>query len=568
LANQLLDGRNMVEFGLKLEDNKVSEWSDYYLNYEDLKAMLKKAKVATKKYEDQAKKRPQDAPRILEAHRAGFSDSVMPLSPTTSRASLTDLVRSPSRQDTKESNFDDSNAVDAEREASERTGLLASSERSGLSSRIHSTIFSQGLSEYFDSRFERTLRNHLQDIDVVANEFAEAIVLEQAKCVRFYNDKLGELEKRLSLLIETVANSAMFRRSIQPLDEEDSTGSARLMKIGHHRRTSSEMNPRQRLEMIIKTFQKKINENAKARGVTLPQKLRAAQTTLANEDSDEEDFLNNEKVMAEADSIKRALIDQYRTAKLLQNYVILNYTGFIKIVKKHDKTLPEQKGRFKDILKAENLFKEGKAVEKLSNEYETYYANWFCEGDIRAAHAQMLPKRGDGLEMDWSQLRLGYRMGMCAVLALWVCWDSVWGLVADGNSTIGGRSAFPVFRACGGILLLQWFWGCSVFIWTRYRINYIYLFDFNPKIVETPLGIFEDAVDNTLVFNLLMLLYYKVSNLQEGHALVEYHGLFFHHLHLFFVVPVWSRHYPKGLAGRGLPLHACPVLTLAAHIST
>lgn len=107
--------------------------------------------------------------------------------------------------------------------------------------------------------------------------------------------------------------------------------------------------------------------------------------------------------------------------------------------------------------------------------------------------------------------RLGYRMGMCAVLALWVCWDCIWGLVTEGHSTIGGRAAFPVFRACGGILLLQWFWGCSVFIWTRYRINYIYLFDFNPRIVATPLGIFEEAVDNSLIFMLLMLLYYKVS---------------------------------------------------------
>lgn len=63
-------------------------------------------------------------------------------------------------------------------------------------------------------------------------------------------------------------------------------------------------------------------------------------------------------------------------------------------------------------------------------------------------------------------------MGMCAVLALWVCWDCVWGLLRSGRSTIGGRTAFPVFRACGGLLVLQWCWGCSVFIWTRYRYVY------------------------------------------------------------------------------------------------
>ena len=107
-------------------------------------------------------------------------------------------------------------------------------------------------------------------------------------------------------------------------------------------------------------------------------------------------------------------------------------------------------------------------------------------------------------------IRLGYRMGMCAVLGIWVCWDCIWGLVSSGNSTIGGRTAFPVLRACGGLLILQWFWACSVFVWTRYRVNYIYLFDFNPRIVATSLTLFQEAVDNTLIFLLLTLLYYKV----------------------------------------------------------
>jgi hypothetical protein len=86
----------------------------------------------------------------------------------------------------------------------------------------------------------------------------------------------------------------------------------------------------------------------------------------------------------------------------------------------------------------------------------------------------------------------------------------VWGLVKDGNSTIGGRTAFPVFRACGGLLLVHWFWGMSVYIWNRYRINYIFLFDFDPRIVSPAIDIFEDATAETLVFLIIMLLYYKV----------------------------------------------------------
>lgn len=36
---------------------------------------------------------------------------------------------------------------------------------------------------------------------------------------------------------------------------------------------------------------------------------------------------------------------------------------------------------------------------------ERLYADWFCEGSILEGRAQLLPKRGDGLQMDWSQLR-------------------------------------------------------------------------------------------------------------------------------------------------------------------
>lgn len=43
-------------------------------------------------------------------------------------------------------------------------------------------------------------------------------------------------------------------------------------------------------------------------------------------------------------------------------------------------------------------------------------------------------------------------------------------------------------------------------------INYIYLFEFDPRNVDTPIDIFNDAVDETLVFLLCMLLYYKVCN--------------------------------------------------------
>ena len=181
-------------------------------------------------------------------------------------------------------------------------------------------------------------------------------------------------------------------------------------------------------------------------------------------------------LVRKSDSIRRAITDNYRTAKLLHNYCIMNYTGFIKIAKKFDKTFPAHKGMFK----GKNC-DDGRQAELLASKMEKIYANWFCDGNIKEAQAQLLSKRGDGLMMDWTQLRLGYRLGMCSILALWVAWDCVWGQLALNEVSIGGRTAFPVFRGVFGLLSWHWFWGIAVYVWNRFRINYIYLFEFDPR---------------------------------------------------------------------------------------
>ena len=625
----------MVEFGLKLEDNKVAEWSEYYINYDKLKAFLKKAKSAQKKYDEQAMKRPEDAKKVLEAYKAGIETAVL-TTPYNSTGSLIDtLKKSLSGTNLMEmgEQYNDKLQPDQEGEATERTSLLSkdpnkeqglvippkkrsshdkkpplSPPRSPKSDHKKDVItalpsppghtssptkkvpsFHNKISELSDrmfyggSRYEKTLRGYLQEIDNVDKEFGTMLVDEQTKSVEFYFKKLKELEVRLQGLMESVAQSTVLKKAaadalkkiggngdvegggaaaggIKIMDSTKNvrggSGGSKLGDISEeepmvvsrassdpeaiskrqseHQTISLPLTPprssttkRQsnanRLSSSMTQSKKHIKRATQIRFEALLQKFQDVTTenpeqimddsdmNVDDNDLSDDEAEKEEAAVAEASSIKRALIDQYRQAKLLHNFAIMNYTGFVKIIKKHDKTIPSHKGEFKNILEPHNLYHEGEAVDQLSKQYERYFARWFCNGDVRAAHAQMLPKKGDGLDMDWSQLRLGYRMGMCAILALWVCWDCIWGMLSHGNSTIGGRAAFPVFRACGGILLLQWFWACSVFIWTRYRINYIYLFDFNPRIVATPLGLCEDAVDNTLVFLILMLLYYKVS---------------------------------------------------------
>eukprot|EP00586_Coscinodiscus_wailesii_P022591 CAMPEP_0172520016 /NCGR_PEP_ID=MMETSP1066-20121228/291753_1 /TAXON_ID=671091 /ORGANISM="Coscinodiscus wailesii, Strain CCMP2513" /LENGTH=854 /DNA_ID=CAMNT_0013302695 /DNA_START=63 /DNA_END=2627 /DNA_ORIENTATION=- len=475
----------MVEFGLKLQHNKVADWSDKYIDYEELKSILERAKAANGELEDLKTKDPKLFDEVVAEYERDHSEHASHASAShkSSFESLTQIdsctVSNQSGQAKKEipGTLNPPSAEttvlvpikDSSREASSYgTNANGANEKSGMKQSLSSSESAMegirraatGVVEYFqhDSLYTRNVKKALQLRDSTHSMFSRLIFQEMSKVNTFYNDKCRELEGRLEFLIESVT--------------DESEGSS-VLKPG----------------------------------------IRSSLNDAGGEENDEDVQEKQENVfteMSEKESLRRALTYIYRTGKLLNNYAIMNYTGFVKIIKKFDKTLPEYKNEFKEIFD-QHMISEGKDAELLTEQMERIFAKWFCAGDRNEARALIMPKKDDHLEMDWSQLRLGYRLGMCAILTLWVCWDCIWGLVKDGHTTIGGRAGFPVFRACGGLLAIHWFWGLSTMIWSRYRINYIYLFDFNPKVVATPTSILNNAVDETVVFLVCMLLYYKAS---------------------------------------------------------
>lgn len=560
------------------EDNKVSEWAKFYIDYARLKKYLERAKKASEARDALKKRRPALAAEVIEAYResreahlppptasdvlrAGGASEAPSQREASSAPSLIKLpatdrgegesevaaagrVPSPLSVNTADDRFGDASADEADADAplgggtkEEMTPLVAnkSTETEGSGGRAQDQQQSYGsrmvrnlstksftsmsaastgvgsnadltmarsesaasmygmITGYFQGgRYAHKLIESLRIIDEQLERFDLCLREELGRVIKFHDEKLEEQQKRLEVLVDSVGTK---------YDVVTST--------------------RNRPDTFLKlkgAVHKSVTETISS--IRTPEKgtilgSGGLASIFDDDESDDEALLqvsdaDMQEIIRESGSIKRALTDQHRTSLLLNNYAVMNYTGFVKIIKKFGKIVPERKNVYKDFLKGTEGI-EGVASERLAHRMEKIFADWFCDGDMREARAKMLPKRGDGLQMDWSQLRLGYRLGMCSILTLWVCWDCIWGLVSEGQSSIGGRTAFPVFRACGGLLLVHWFWGVSVYIWSRYRINYIFLFDFNPRIVDSPLSIFDDVVDESLVFLILMLLYYKVG---------------------------------------------------------
>lgn len=375
----------MVEFGLKLEDNKVSEWSQHYLDYEKLKAILKKAKAAREKYEEFLKR---------QTEKKGSQSNLV-----TPSASSDDLEKLGVVNET-------TNLIVSPRGSGlDLSGVSPTSQTSYPELKKQDSFSNLSLNRlggYFTSRDERSYTNKIEKL---SKEFEELLKGELDKTVDFYKLQLFELDGRLETLVHSVADSSILASTFVQEEEDVGKDSMTTPKVRHVKQPS--LTPRDRFASVVNSVSKKIQREKQ-----ILDALRKGDTDMALkievksvDDDDDDHRIEDKKLIAEATSIKRALVDQYRTATLLKNFAIMNYTGFIKIVKKHDKTLPQDKGKFKSMIKSENLFNEGKAVDVLSQKLVRYYANWFCEGDVREATMEMLPKKGDGLEMDWSQLR-------------------------------------------------------------------------------------------------------------------------------------------------------------------
>jgi len=561
----------MVEFGLKLEDNKVDEWSTKYIDYEKLKAILKRAKSGFE-YRDEliarmpasviAEVNQERKLRALESSNSLMSGRVSLLSGRSANQQKGDL--SPMEMTTAavpqtvvaiaDAHKDEASAAEdtpllsdppdtsSQPQQRERSDSFLSFKRNdsigNLSNlvKMNKTVFK--VTSYLGLANEKAmLLQAYEDADDKLLLFQRTYNDEVAKVTDFYADKLREVSERMEALrVDTSFLDESAKKRKRMKKKKKGMMMPQQMMMGR-RGSNIVTNMKNTFESIMKGSPHRQHGGGDVDGAYSmsmedeeDMDLEVLQTFTSGDGDEYEtptrnNNNNNDKGgensakrakkgdeeslrrKLDLDSIKRAMDDIYRTAKLLHNFSIMNYTGFVKIAKKFDKTFKDHKGLFKG-----NNCDDGKKAEVLAGKMERLYANWFCDGDIREAQAQMLSKRGDGLMMDWTQLRLGYRLGMCSILALWVAWDCVWGQLSRGEVSIGGRTAFPVFRGCFGLLAWHWFWGLSVYVWTRYRINYIYLFEFDPRNVDTPIDIFNDAVDETLVFLICMLLYYKTES--------------------------------------------------------
>lgn len=240
------------------------------------------------------------------------------------------------------------------------------------------------------------------------------------------------------------------------------------------------------------------------------------------------DYEDNEiipKAIFKRESIKWGYGEIFRTMNLLHSYTILNYTGLVKIIKKHDKiATSSKKTEFNLILeKYSNGFVKANKLLKQISSVESDFADSFFNGNCVLARNELLIKQLP--TSSWRMILTGLHMGMIIVLFFWSIWNifnsdqnitnknlkSSFRIKSKNKNSIMPIEILRTYRGIGIILSCFWAWSIIIYLWKIYRVNYVYIFEFDPRKIYSLDSLIITTSRLTILYFINLILYFKLS---------------------------------------------------------
>ncbi|CAJ0840592.1 15316_t:CDS:10 [Entrophospora sp. SA101] len=177
-------------------------------------------------------------------------------------------------------------------------------------------------------------------------------------------------------------------------------------------------------------------------------------------------------------AVKKAILEFYRGVELLRNYQVLNKTGFAKILKKYDKisSLNGTEVYMPRVISCN--FSKSNVVNDLIKEAENFYIDKFEGGLRRQAMKKLrLPNK------QTTYHSVSSRVGMNIGLSIPILFKSL--VLAKSNSNEYDDDTLSklllIYSGFFLIIIFALLIGTNMFVWERSKINYKFIFEFDPR---------------------------------------------------------------------------------------
>ncbi|XP_064457548.1 solute carrier family 53 member 1-like [Ornithodoros turicata] len=262
-------------------------------------------------------------------------------------------------------------------------------------------------------------------------EFFQYCDKELAKINTFYSEKLAEATRKFSNLKSELKNY--------------------ISKMESHRLTGTLSG----------------HGSSRSRGMRLGLKLRAF-----DREAREVKF-HTRKIH----DLKLAFSEFYLSLILLQNYQNLNFTGFRKILKKHDKLLGTHLGaQWRQSQVEVAPFYTNKDIDKLIQETESLVTNMLEGGDRQKAMKRLRVPPLNDQQSPWVTFKVGLFSGAYVILVIAVILSGVFSHTRDD-----WRIVFRLYRGTLLIILFMFLLGVNVYGWRTSGVNHVLIFELDPR---------------------------------------------------------------------------------------
>ncbi|KAL1130889.1 hypothetical protein AAG570_012130 [Ranatra chinensis] len=208
--------------------------------------------------------------------------------------------------------------------------------------------------------------------------------------------------------------------------------------------------------------------------------------------------------------LKLAFSEFYLSLILLQNYQNLNFTGFRKILKKHDKLLNVVDGaKYRENQVEVSHFHINTDIVRLINETEVTVTQELEGGDRQKAMKRLrVPPLGEQ-QSPWITFKVGLFSGSFIVL---FCAVVISAIFYEGN-TENIRIAFKLYR--GPLLIVEFLFliGINVYGWRSSGVNHVLIFELDPRNHLSEQHLMELAAIMGVVWTLSLLSFLYSSSL-------------------------------------------------------
>lgn len=203
--------------------------------------------------------------------------------------------------------------------------------------------------------------------------------------------------------------------------------------------------------------------------------------------------------------IKLAFSEFYLSLILLQNYQTLNFTGFRKILKKHDKLTSSDRGAHWRQSNVETApFYTNKEVDHIIIEIEILFTTRLEGGNRQKAMKRLrVPPLGEK-ENPWTTFRIGMYLGIFLVLLVIVV---IAALFTGDRHVDDWKPALRMYRGVFLVILFVFLLGINTYGWRASGVNHVLIFELDPRNHLTHQQFVEVASLLAVVWTLSVLSY-------------------------------------------------------------